>query len=61
LIKESTKTSDENQNQKLMTKWLKRLENWLNIFIESQNLSKFWGEHDLTYDDICKALTSKTL
>jgi hypothetical protein len=27
LIKESTKTSDENQNQKLMTKWLKRLEN----------------------------------
>jgi hypothetical protein len=26
LIKESTKTSDENQNQKLMTKWLKRLE-----------------------------------
>jgi hypothetical protein len=40
-----------------MTKETREL---IKYFIESQNLSEFWGEHDLTYD-ICKALTSKTL
>lgn len=31
------------------------------LYRKSENFSPFWGEHDLTFDDICDALLSKGL
>jgi hypothetical protein len=62
LIKESTKTSDEKNRTKVDDQMTKETRELIKYFYrESKIYLNFGGEHDLTYDDICKALTSKTL